>query len=64
MGHLGGFWSTFGQLLAYAIETYDRGAIRRLRVLPVLGAVTQRVGSHSSDGSRDRLGGRTLSQSL
>ena len=42
--HVGGFWSTFGQLLAYVIETYDRGPIRRLHVLPVLGAAAQRLG--------------------
>jgi SAM-dependent methyltransferase len=42
--HLGGFWSTFGQLLAYVIESYDRGPVRRLHLLPVLGAITQRVG--------------------
>jgi SAM-dependent methyltransferase len=42
---LGGFWSTFGQLFAYVLATYGRGPIRHLRILPLLGAVSQRLGS-------------------
>jgi SAM-dependent methyltransferase len=43
--HLGGFWTTFGQLLAYVFESYDRGPVARLRLLPILGAASQRIGA-------------------
>ena len=43
--HLGGFWATFGQLLAYVFESYDKGPVRRLHILPILGAASQRLGA-------------------
>lgn len=33
---LGGFWTTFGQLLVYNLEPWDRGILRSLHVLPVV----------------------------
>jgi SAM-dependent methyltransferase len=41
----GGFWTTFGQLLAYVLTTYDRGLARRFRIPRLLGTVSQRVGA-------------------
>jgi SAM-dependent methyltransferase len=43
--HVGGFWSTFGQQLAYALRTYERGPLRHLRILPLLGVGAQRLGA-------------------
>jgi SAM-dependent methyltransferase len=40
----GGFWRTFGQLLAYVLAPYDRGLLGRSRVIPTVGIVSQRVG--------------------
>jgi SAM-dependent methyltransferase len=45
VSHMGGFWSTFGQMLAYVLMSYDRGPLRRLHLMPLLGALSQRIGS-------------------
>jgi SAM-dependent methyltransferase len=41
---LGGFWSTFGQLLSYVFLTYDKPGNRGRPFLSVLGATSQRIG--------------------
>lgn len=37
MTALGGFWTTFAQLLAYNLEPLDRGIVRMSHVMPVIG---------------------------
>ena len=54
---VGGFWSTFGQLLAYVLETYDRGRIRKLGILPLLGLASQRLGAMADRRSLRRAWG-------
>lgn len=51
---IGGFWSTFGQLLAYVVMTYDRGWIRRLRLAGPLSVLAQRTGARLERSSHRR----------
>jgi len=47
---LSGFWTTFGVLLVYKMQSMNRGPLRWLKVVDALGAVTQSVA-----GLMDRL---------
>jgi SAM-dependent methyltransferase len=38
---LAGFWTTFGQLLAYYVYRFDRGPVRALRLIPALAVLIQ-----------------------
>jgi SAM-dependent methyltransferase len=49
---IGGFWSTFGQLLAYVMTTYDRGWVRRLGLVSILVVLAQRSGAMLERRSR------------
>lgn len=51
---IGGFWSTFGQLTAYAVMTYDRGWIHRLGLAGALAGISQRVGTRMERASHRR----------
>jgi hypothetical protein len=41
---LGGFWSTFGQFIAYVLLTYETRTTRRLGIGRFLGGLSQRLG--------------------
>jgi SAM-dependent methyltransferase len=40
---LSGFWVTFGQLFVYNLYRFDRGPLRRLRIIPAAGMLIQVV---------------------